>query len=266
MSNNRVISTKMSNTMMNQIKAMGFEQYIADVHSRYQLMGGLKVLGYALLFGAIAIAASFLLPHGDIGVEIPNGALIALMIVGINLILGGIVAYFVFFSPSKRKKGLVAYKEKLIKRHGDYHKVLKEVESQLDPSVHKTECSTYITEDWVIIMDARRPISFTHKSEIAALIGTSAGTVMVWDDGAFDPDMYFGNNTWWRVFDLIAQQNPYILTNRDSFENNQGQVVSIGTTTTHFARRSAENGKFVAKQFATNKQAGVLPVWHKKTD
>jgi len=253
----------MSSAMMKQIKDMGFEQYIAEIHSKYQLKGGLKVLGYALLFGAVAVAASFLIPYGDIHGEIPGWVLTASLITGILIIIGGILVYFVLYSPSKRKEGLIAYKEKLIQRHGDYRNVLKEIEAQLDPSVFKTECSTYITKDWVIIMDARRPVSFTHKSEIAALIGTTAGTVMVWDDGEFVPDMYFGNSTWWRVFDLIAEQNPYILTNRDSFENNQGQVVSIGTTTTHFAKRSAENGQLVAKQFKKNKEAGVLPVWHK---
>ena len=173
------------------------------------------------------------------------------------------MVYGIFYSPSKRKAGLLAYKDKLTKRHGDYKKVLKDVESQINTNVYRTECSTYITEDWVIILDTRRPVSFTHKSEVAGLIGTTAGTVLVWDDGEFDTDLYFGNNNWWKVFHMIAEKNPYILTNRDNYINIEGQIVSIGTTTNHFARRGADNGRLVAQQFLKNKQENVLPVWHK---
>jgi len=257
------VSTKMSSAMVKKINEMGFERYIAEVHSRYQFIGGLKVLGYALFFSVALIAASFIFTYSE-GGEVPSWLPMVLRITGIVFAVGGVVAYFAYFSPFKIKEGLTTYKEKLTKRHGDYKSILKEVESQLDSTVYRTQCSTYITKDWVIILDTRRPVSFTHKTEIAALIGTTSGTVLVWDDGEFVPDMSFGNSTWWKVFGLISTHNPYILTNRDSFENNQGQVVSIGTTTTHFAKRSAENGKYVALQYVKNKKAEVLPVWHKK--
>jgi len=257
----RHVVVQMEKEMMDQIKQMGFEQYIAKVHAKYQLMGGLKMLLSAFFFGAVAFLAPMLLMAGEDGMDLSAGLVIGIRVVGALLIIGGCVAYGILYSPAKRKAGLVAYKEKLTKRHGDYKKILKAVEEQLVPVIYRTECGTYITEDWLIILDARRPVSFTHKSEVAALIGTNAGTVLVWDDGEFDPDMYFGNNQWSRVFMMIAEKNPYILTNRDFFENKSRQMVSIGTTTKHFAKSGEDNGKLVARQFLKNKQEEKLPVW-----
>jgi len=258
------VITKMNKVMMNQIKTMGFEDYIAKVHSKQQAASGLKVLGYAFFVGAVAIAIPFLMSLAGAGEDWPSWAPMAFKIGGAVAILVGLLVYFTIFSPAKRKRNREAYKERLNARHGDYKAVLKDVEAQLEPPITQTQCRSYITNDWVIIMDTTRPVSFTNKTEIAGLIGTNSGTVLVWDDGEFDTNMFFGNNTWGKVFNQIAEKNPYILTNRDYFENNKGQVVSIGTTTQHFARKDAENGVYVAKQFAKNKEAGVLPVWHKK--
>jgi len=260
------ISDKMEPEMMNQIKQMGFEKYIATVHARFQLLGGLKILFYSFLMSVFIFVAPIIYQLMEEDVVIHNALLIGLRVLSVLILIGAGIVYFIFYSPAKRKAGLIAYKERLTKRHGDYKKVLNEVEEQLEPGVYKTECSTYITKDWIIIMDARRPVSFTHKTEVAGLIGTTAGTVMVWYDGEYDVDMYFGNNTWWKVFAMIAEKNPFILTNRDNFINKSGNLVSIGTTTTFFAKKGEDNGIYVAKQYASNKEAGILPVWNKSND
>jgi len=238
----------MNKRTISRIQQIGLEGYVDNDFRKKSKRTNRILMWTFFLLGILMVLVGLVAATGSVGVGV------FLIIVG----LGGIFIGWLFKIPGKTNPGL-DYKEVLTRRHGDYKKVLKEIETQLTVRVFsQLDGGFYATEDWLVILCSQQGTHFLHKSEIAAIIGTNHGTEIVWDDGqSFTAYFNNGEHKWDDAFMILAGNNPYLLSHGDFITTPEGELAPVENPV-----KNGDRMKLIAEQFLSNKEAGVVAGWY----
>ena len=230
-------------------KEGGLEKYLDGAYSK----GTKRTHVFLTLFfvlGSIAmwIAAAFT-------PEDQESTFLFLVVVALGCTIFAIV--LIVQAIKAKTKPAPNWRESLTNRHGNYTQILPKIEEELlaeDTLV--TVDGTFITENWLVVLDLVRPVEFIHKTEVACILGVkNTGTFMVWGDGEVVV-MEFGPTVWESVFMEIANGNPYILSNDDLVDMPNGKTLPAVK-----AYQKKDGRKLIAEMFRRNKAAEKLPLW-----
>ena len=237
----------MNQRTINKIRQMGFENYIDNKFSKKSKRAN-AVLIWFFILGGIIFAGLGLLTL--IVPETTWGPFVSIAV--------GLACFFLAWKCRSKPVDNAVYKTELTKRHDDYKAVLKEIDEKFaTEEVHWLDAGFIAINDWLIVLCTMQGAHFVHKSEIAAILGTNNGTIIVWDDGqTFTAYFNNGNYKWDEAFLIAAMGNPYLLSNDDLVVNSKGETV-----TAEVVLKEKESSQLIVRQFLENKEAGVTAYW-----
>ena len=239
----------MSQRTINKIKQMGFEDYVDNIFSKKSKRTNAVLIWFFILGGIMFTGAGLLTL---IAPETTWGPLVAIAI--------GLASFFLAWKWRSKPTDNAIYKEELKKRHGDYKAILKEIDEKFaTEAAHWLDAGFIAIDDWLIVLCTMQGAHFVHKSEIAAILGTSSGTLIIWDDGqSFTAYFNNGNYKWDEAFLIAALGNPYLLSNDDLVVNAKGETVTADAI---LKGKEADKLKLIVAQFLKNKEAGIVAYW-----
>jgi len=228
---------------LQKIQSMGgLESYIDNVHLKKRKKYGKLLIPFFGLSGLVMTPVALF--AFDDGIEI------IMLIIGLACIVLAIIA--AIGTKERSQVSPNEYKEKLQKRYGNHSEILKTIEGQLyENDITVTECGAYVTKDWLVLLDAKHPLEFIPKAEIACVLAAHT-TFLIWDNGQVF-DMTFGQTMWNHIFQHLTSENTYIISNDDMI------VMPDGKSLPAIKAYQTKGGKErIIETFNNNKKDSIL--------
>ena len=258
------------------IQEMGFEKYIAESFAREIRIVNMLLGAFFLLLGGVLM---FFCARWGLTAEINNlDELLGNIYIGLLMFIPGVLSLAYSFYRFRRitQADITSYKERLTQRHGDYRKVLKEIEATLggdDDVFPEVGSCFHVTRDmaWVIVMSFKKGVHFFHKSEIACMITyyRQTGAITRYSPGSHtyyakiiidSGESFVSSDYEDNQFMLMGEGNPFMLSNNDLVENSNGKMVTAINLNNSIKNEKIKN-ELIAKQYLENKKAGIMALW-----